>query len=159
MQVIGISIQESFEMLMRELKVHKQATFKGLCNEAGYNARGVYNMLARGSLRCDVLEDLLDTAGYKLAILPKDEETLAPQKELKIAEHKSADKINNSKEKTFEKLLDAAGYKMAIVTKDEEESTFENVLRSEGYKLAIVPDNESKENLPNSVKNGSKFDV
>lgn len=132
---------------MTELKIHKQATFKGLCNEAGYNAKSVYNMFARGSLRCDVLEELLDTAGYKLAILPKDEEVLTPQKEFKIAEHKSTDKINNGKEKTLEKLLDVAGYKMAIVTKTEEESAFENVLRTEGYKLAIVPDNESKEKL------------
>ena len=145
MQVIGISIQESFEMLMTELKMHKQATFKGLCNEAGYNSKSVYNMLARQSLRCDVLEELLDTAGYKLAILPKDEKVLSPQKEFKIAERTSEDKINNSKGETFEKLLDAAGYKMAIVPKDEEESAFENVLRTEGYKLAIVPDNESKE--------------
>lgn len=143
MQVIGISIQESFEMLMTELKIRKRATFKGLCNDAGYNAKSVYNMLARGSLRCDVLEELLDTAGYKLAILPKEEEVLTPQKEFKIAENKSADQINNGKEKTLEKLLDAAGYKMAIVTKDEEESAFENVLRTEGYKLAIVPDNEN----------------
>ena len=111
-------------MLMTELKMHKQATIKGLCNEAGYNSKSVYNMLARQSLRCDVLEELLDAAGYKLAILPKDEETLAPQKELKVAEPKSTVQINNDKGKTLEKLLDAAGYKMAIVTKDEEESTF-----------------------------------
>ena len=142
--MISISIQESFEMLMTELKIHKQATFKGLCNEAGYNSKSVYNMLTRGSLRCDVLEELLDTAGYKLAILPKDEENLVLKKEFKIAEHKSADKINIGKEEILEKLLDTAGYKMAIVTKDEEESAFENVLRSEGYKLAIVPDNESE---------------
>ena len=140
-----ISIQESFEMLMTELKMHKRATFKGLCNEAGYNSKSVYNMLSRGSLRCDVLEELLDTAGYKLAILPKDEEALVLQKDLKIEENKSTDKINNGKEKTLEKLLDAAGYKMAIVTKGEAESAFENVLRTEGYKLAIVPDNECRE--------------
>lgn len=132
---------------MAELKTRKQETFKGLCYKAGYNAKSVYNMLARGSLRCDVLEELLDTAGYKLAILPKDEEVLAPQTDLKIAEHKSADKINNGKEEILEKLLDTAGYKMAIVTKEEEESAFENVLRSEGYKLAIVPDNECREKI------------
>ena len=115
-----------------------------MCNEAGYNHKSVYNMLSRQSLRCDVLEELLDAAGYKLAIIPKDEEALAPQTDLKIAEHKSADKINNGKEKVLEKLLDTAGYKMAIVAKEEAESAFENVLRTEGYKLAIVPDNDSE---------------
>ena len=140
-KVIIISIQESFLLFRAELRKQQGRTFKDLCNETGYNHKSVYNMLSRHSLRCDVLEELLDAAGYKLAILPKDEETLAPQKELKVAEPKSTVQINNDKGKTLEKLLDAAGYKMAIVTKDEEESAFESVLRTERYKLAIVPDN------------------
>ena len=145
--MIIIGIQESFQVLIAELKKQQRGTFKDLCNEAGYSNKSVYNMLSRQSLRCDVLEELLEAAGYRLAILPKEVEMVVSDKVIDAVDHKSTIKLNDGKEKALEKFLDTAGYKMAIVSKEEEKSPFENVLKAAGCKLAIVPNDESREEL------------